>query len=95
MENRSSFYFLQEIISDLKSNDKNITNFNRVFQTLGFSMPFCRPHSSSNDEIYRLSSAFVAQWKAEVNGKNFTENFEIADCYIKLFAVRWLPSNQL
>ena len=39
----SSFCFLQEIISDLKSNDKYITTFNRVFQTLGFSMSFCRP----------------------------------------------------
>ena len=26
-----SAYFLQEIISDLKSNDKYITTFNRVF----------------------------------------------------------------
>ena len=61
MKIQSSFCFLQEIISDLKSNDKYITTFNRVFWTLGFSMPFCRP-------IYRLSSAFVVQWKAEVNG---------------------------
>ena len=36
----SSFCFLQEIISDLKSNDKYITTFNRVCETLGFSTVF-------------------------------------------------------
>lgn len=36
MKSQSSFYFLQEIISDLKSDDDNITNFNRVLRALGF-----------------------------------------------------------
>ena len=64
MKIQSSYYFLQEIISDLKSNYKYSADFNRVFRALGFSMSFCRP-------IYRLSYAFVAQRKAKVNGKNF------------------------
>ena len=32
----SSFYFIQEIISGLKSDDDNIINFNRVLRALGF-----------------------------------------------------------
>ena len=36
MKSQSSFYFLQEIISDLKSDDDNITNFNRVLRAHGF-----------------------------------------------------------
>lgn len=35
-ENLEFVLFLQEIISDLKSDDDNITNFNRVLRALGF-----------------------------------------------------------
>ena len=42
-ENLEFVLFLQEIISDLKSNDDNITNFNRVLRAHGFYIAGHKP----------------------------------------------------
>ena len=76
----SSFYFIQEIISDLKSNDKyyfnvqpSVSNTRFFYAVLPSDLsPFVCGCSTVKSESQRQ--------------KFFTENFEIADYNVKLFA---------
>lgn len=49
-------------------------------------MSFCRPSSSSNNEIFAFRLRLQHGEKLKSTTKIFTENSEIADYYIKIFA---------
>ena len=50
-------------------------------------MSFCPPSSSLNDEIFAFRLRLQHSEKRKSTAKIFTENSEIADYYIKFFAV--------
>lgn len=50
-------------------------------------MSFCPPSSSSNDEIFAFRLRLHHSEKRKSTAKIFTEDSEIADYYIKFFAV--------